>query len=141
MNGVGIHGPLVVLVLGLLLHDDGAELLARPIEPSATYCWLGVITLSIPLIPAIIEDTSVELMLPVRSATTATSIGFGGIVPHDPLQATESIAPVPPLVIPSARAKVNGTSLLSTSRIVLHWSPSVGLHGIEQIFGPQRRPV
>ena len=82
----------------------------RPMEPRDTYCCAGVICSSIDLMPATMLAMSVAPMLWVRSATTATSIGFGATVPQEPLQATEIRLPVLPLGIPPAGANANGTS-------------------------------
>ena len=118
-----------------------AELfLAGPIVPSDTYCCVGDITVSICLIPATIELMSVELIEPVRSATTATSIGFGVPAPHEPLHATATRLPVLPSGVPTAGPKANGTSLLSATRTVLHRSPCAGTHGIAQSTLLQLRP-
>ena len=110
-NFTGIHGPTVADPLGsesafsvdpLQVVEEGLDAL-RPIVPTATYCWLGVMTWNMLLMPVIIAVMSAELMLPVRSATTATSMGLSGIVPHEPLQATEVTAPVDPgWVMPTA---------------------------------------
>ena len=81
----------------------------RPMVPSATYCWLGVISCSMPLMPLTSLVTSASAMLTVRSAMTATSIGLGAIVPHEPLQATEMMFPVEPCWMPPAGANEKST--------------------------------
>ncbi len=115
---------------------------AGPIEPSDTYCWDGVITVSIFLMPAIIAILSAELIDPVRSATTATSIGLGGLAPQVPLHAVEITCPVVPLSKPRTGANANGTSAASATLMVLHLSfcGAAGKHGIAQIESSHRRP-
>jgi hypothetical protein len=68
-------------------------------------------------------------------------MGLGGIVPHEPLQATEVTEPVEPELMPITGAKAKGTVLVADTRTVLHTSPAVGLHGIEQIAALHRKPV
>ncbi len=154
-NGTPIQDPDVVdplgavgqLLPGSLAGTEATEL--RPMAPSETYCWLGVICCSISSMPSSMSLTSPLLMLPVRSATIATSIGFGATVPQDPLQATDSRVPVPPMGMPPAGAKANGTSRPWKTRIVLQATrgvPRLGVgstHGIAQSVGPQeiRRPL
>ena len=91
---------------------EAAPCLLRPMVPSATYCWLGVITWNMPLMPVIIAVMSVELMLPVRSATTATSMGLSGIVPHGALAGHRGHRTGRALMMPIAGAKEKGTGLV-----------------------------
>ena len=78
-------------------------------------------------------------MLPVRSATTATSIGFGAIVPQEPLQATETTLPVRPCWMPPAGAKANGTSRPWKTRIVLQAIFGVPVLGTGSTHGMAHR--
>ena len=84
---------------------------------------------------------SALLMLPVRSATRARSIGLGDWAPHEPRQASEAREPVFPVLIPMAGAKAKGTFLSSATVIVLQVWPYPGMHGIAQICSLHLAPA
>ena len=79
-------------------------------------------------------------MLPVRSPTTAKSMGLGARLPQAPLQAADETVPVEPWSIPRTGANPNGTGLSALTRMVLHWSPSAVTQGIAQILALHRSP-
>jgi hypothetical protein len=59
-------------------------------------------------------------MLPVRSPTTAKSMGLGARLPHAPLHADDETEPVEPWGTPIRAPKLNGTVFSSVTRTVLH---------------------
>ena len=110
---------------GVVIQLPG-EVLLRWMVPRATYCCSLVMVCRVLLIPATIWLRSAVLMLPVRSATRATFMGFGIWAPQDPLHASEASEPVFPVSTPITGANEKGTALSSVTVMVLQMWPLPG---------------
>ena len=60
---------------------------------------------------------------------TTTSNGLNGASPHGPLHAADVMAPVEPLLTPTARPNENAVVIAPESWTTLHLSPAKGSHG------------